>query len=168
MKRITTLIVLILLLPLGAGAGENVKKSRLSSFISEYRYCDGVELVRLGPLATSAIKATVRISAAGDKDAIQTLRALGGVKKLMVFDYEDCRPELKEKISRRLKRILDDSELLLEAKDGQDGVRIYGITDGEGETVRDLVLHAPGDCALICVFGKISMDSIAKLIDNND
>lgn len=167
MKRIT-LIVLILLLPLGAGAGENVSKSRLSSFISEYRYCDGVEVVRLGPLATSAIKATIRISAAGDKDAVQALRALGGVKKVLVFDYEDCRSELKERISRKLDRILDEAELLLEAKDGQDGVRIYGVTDGEGKTVRDLVLHTPGGCALICVFGKISMDSIAKLMESND
>jgi hypothetical protein len=30
------------------------------------------------------------------------------------------------------------------------------------------VLYTPGDCALICIFGKISMAAVEKIIKDND
>ena len=167
MKRLIA-ILFVLLLPLSGWAGKNVSKSRIAALVSEYRHCEGVEVVRLGPLATSAIRTTIRLSAKNDPDALDALRMIGGVRKLVVFDYEDCAPALKEKIARKLDRILDDSDLLMEAKDESEAVKIYGVTDEKGDTVQDLVLHTPGDCALICVFGKFSMDAIAKIAQNND
>ena len=167
MKK-TIAILCFLALSLSAMAGKNVSKTQLAALVSEYRQYDGVELVQLGSLATSALKTVIRISAKDDPDAAEALQLLGGIRRLTVFEYEDCSPAVKERITRKLNRILDSSELLIEAKDGDDAMRIYGVVDEKGDSVRDFVLHTPGSCALICIFGKVSMKTISKIMEEND
>ena len=169
MKRII-LILTILLLPLSVSAGKTVPRTQLSAFINEFRSCEGVELVQLGSLATAGLKAAARMAARADDDpdTAHALALLKGVRRLTVLDYEDSAPAVKEKMNRRLNRLLNRSELLLEAKDGEDAFSLYGVIDDKAGTVRDLVLHSPGSCALICIFGKVSMDAVAKLVENND
>ena len=89
-------------------AGKNVSKTQLAALVSDYRNCDGVELVQLGSLATSAIKTAIRVSAKDDPDAAEALKLLGGIRRLTVFEYEDCSPAVKEKITRRIDRILSE------------------------------------------------------------
>ena len=156
MKRLL-IILSIVLIPLSGTAGKSVPRNRLLTALSEFRSTEGVELVQLGTLATSALRAVASLSSAGDEDARQALALMKGVRRVTVFDYEDCDAAVKEKIGRRLNRILVDSELLFEAKDGE-----------KGENVRDFVLYTPGDCALICIFGKISMAAVEKIIRDND
>lgn len=125
-------------------------------------------MVQLGSLATSAIKTVIRIAAKDDPDARQALQVLNGIRRLTVFEYEDCSPAVKEKITRKLNRILKNSELLIETKDGTDSMRMYGVVDEKGDTVTDFVIYTPGECALICIFGKVSMDAIAKVAAGNE
>lgn len=167
MKKTITILI-VLLLPLMGWAGKNVKKGQLASFVSEYRNVEGVELVRLGTLATSAIKTAIRISAKDDPDSRQALQIINGVRRLMVFDYEDCSAKDKDKINWKISRILKGSELLMEVKDGSDNMQMYGVIEGDGESVRDFVLYTPDSCALICIFGRFSMDAIAKIAAEND
>ena len=167
MKRLL-IILSIALIPLGGTAGSVVHRNRILSVLSEFKNAEGVELVQLGPLATSALKTVVRLSSAGDEDAKQALALMHGVRRVSVFDYDDCDARLKDRINRRLARILDGSELLFEAKDGEDVMKLYGVTDGNGENVKDFVLYTPGDCALICIFGKVSVKAIEKIIRDND
>ena len=101
--RKTIAILCILLLPLSGWAGKPVKAGQLASLVSEYRNVEGVELVRLGTLATSAIKTAVRISAKDDPDARQALDILSGIRRLTVFEFEDCEASVKEKINKKLK-----------------------------------------------------------------
>jgi hypothetical protein len=54
-------------------------------------------------------------------------------------------------------------EMLLEAKDGDDNMKIYGVVDEDGGKVSDFILHTPSDCAVICILGSISTEAIAKL-----
>ena len=167
MKRLL-IILSIVLIPLSGTAGKSVPRNRLLTALSEFRSTEGVELVQLGTLATSALRAVASLSSAGDEDARQALALMKGVRRVTVFDYEDCDAAVKEKIGRRLNRILGDSEILFEAKDGEDVMKLYGVTDSKGENVRDFVLYTPGDCALICIFGKISMAAVEKIIRDND
>lgn len=167
MKKTIT-ILCFLVLSLSAMAGKNVSKTQLATLVSEYRQYDGVELVQLGSLATSALKTVIRISAKNDPDAAEALQLLNGIRRLTVFEYEDCSPAVKEKITRKLNRILNGSELLMEAKDGDDSMRMYGVVDEKGDTVRDFILHTPGSCALICIFGKVSMKALSKMMKDND
>lgn len=167
MKKTIT-ILCFLALSLSAMAGKNISKTQLAALVSDYRRCDGVELVQLGSLATSALKTVIRASAKDDPDAAEALQLLDGIRQLTVFEYEDCSSAVKEKISRRIDRILSESDLLIETKDGSDTMRMYGVVDENGDTVRDFVLHTPGSCALICIFGKVSMKAVSKMMENND
>jgi hypothetical protein len=59
--------------------------------------------------------------------------------------------------------MLEGSEMLIEAKDGDDKMKIYGIVDGNGEKVSDFILHTPSECAVICILGSISAEAITKI-----
>ena len=170
MKRLLLLIVLAQL-PLAASASypatKKVSKTRINSDISEVRRYDGVEVVRLGRLGTSAIRGLVRLAAREDPDAREALTVLRGVKNLTVMEYEDCAPAVRERIVRRLDAALDGSELLMEAKDDGTAMRVYGIVDEQTDRVRDFVIHTPSEHALICIFGSIPMDVLGKLANND-
>ena len=86
------------------------------------------------------------------------------VNGLYVFDYEDCRPALRDKINRRLNRLLNNSDLLMEANDEGERMQIYGLYDERTEAVRDFVLFSPSDCALVCLFGSIPMDTVSSML----
>ncbi len=53
----------------------------------------------------------------------------------------------------------------LEVKDGSETVRIFGVASEDGEEVKDFVLYAPDDCALVCLFGSISMEAVASMVE---
>ncbi|MBQ9660873.1 MAG: DUF4252 domain-containing protein [Bacteroidales bacterium] len=166
MKRF--LFFFLTLLPLAAAAApaeKNVPKGELSAIISEFRRCDGVEVVRLGRMGTAAIRGIVRMAAKEDPDARQALDVMRGVRRITVLQYEDCAPEVRERLVRRLDRALDGCELLMEAKDGDTAMRMFGVVDEASGEMRDFVIHAPSECALICVFGSLKMDSVGKIIN---
>lgn len=166
MNRIILFFALALL-PLAASAAQpsrTLSKTDLASIISEFRGYDGVEVVKLNRLATGAIKGVVRIAAKSDPDAREALKVMRGLKKLTVLEYEDAAPEVRNRINMRVAQALDGSELLMEAKDGDSAMQVFGIVDDANGLVRDFVLHAPNDCALICLFGSMSMDTLGKLM----
>ena len=167
MRRI--ILFFLLLLPLAAPArepagGKAVPKAKITAAISEFRRYEGVEVVRLGRVGTAAVKTLMRAAAQDDPDAREALQLMRGVRNLAVLDYEGCAPAVREKIVRRLDQALDGSELLMEAKDGNSSMQVFGIVDDANGLVRDFVLHAPNDCALICLTGTVSMDTLGKLM----
>ena len=167
MKRL--FLYFFLLLPLAATAAApegRVPKTRISQFITEYRHCEGVEVVRLGRVSTAALKGVIRVAARkeNDPDARDFLKLIRNVKGLYVFEYEDCKPALRDKINRRLNRLLTDSDLLMEASDEGERMQIYGLYDERTEAVRDFVLFSPSECALICLFGSIPMDTVSSIL----
>ena len=124
-------------------------------------------MVELGRIKTAALKGVIRIAAMGDSDARDALALMKGIHRITILDYEDSSDADKASIEQRLERALSDSEMLMEASDGGDKMRIYGVMEERAEIVRDFVLYAPSDCALICIFGSISMDTIAKITSDD-
>ena len=159
-------LIFALLLPLtavAAGPGRKVSRSEVSSIISEFRHYDGVEVVKLGWLATAAIKGVVR-HAGNDEDARQIREALRGIKSVTVLEYENAAPDVRYRIKSRITHALDGRELLMEAKDSDASVQIFGIVDESTGTVRDFILSTPDNCALICLFGTLSMETVGKMM----
>ena len=168
MKRL--FLYFLLLLPLTAAAASpegRVPKTKIATFISEYRHCEGVEVVRLGRVSTAALKGVIRVAALkeNDPDARDFLKLMRHVKSLYVFEYEDCKPALRDKINRRLNRLLTGSDLLMEANDGGERMQIYGLYDERTEAVSDFVLFSPSDCSLICLFGSIPMKTVSNILN---
>ncbi len=164
MKKL--LLILVLMVPMLASAatfGNRVSKNRIGSFIADCRRYEGAEVVHLGTFATKIGKGVLKIASIDDPEAREMLKMIRDVKSLYVLNYEDCSNSVKVKVNNRLEKMLEGSEMLLEAKDGDDKMRIYGIVDEDGEKVSDFILHTPSDCAVICILGSISTEAIAKI-----
>ena len=168
MKKILLLAAILLPLMAPALSGGNIPKSKITSLIAECQRYEGVEVVQLGSLATMALKATVKLAAADDPDVREALKLIGGIKRISIVDYENCVPAVRNKIGRRLDRILADGDLLLETRDGEEIMQIYGVVDEQSGTVRDFVMHNPSGSSLICIFGSIPVEKIARLATLDD
>ncbi|MBO7602985.1 MAG: DUF4252 domain-containing protein [Bacteroidales bacterium] len=143
--------------------GEAVSKPRISKAISECRNYEGAEYIKLGRFATGAIKGIVRLAGKEDPDAKAADELMSGIKGVTVLSYDDCSEEDKASIISILTNALADSELLIEASDSGEKVKIYGSCDEGSDIVRDFVLFAPSESALICIKGFFSMETIARI-----
>lgn len=160
------LLILVLLLPLTASAARPQKKvssREVSSIVSEFRHFDGVEVVRLGWLGTALAKSVAVHVDDPDGDLREIRHALRGIKSVTVMGYGDAAPEVREQVNRRLSRLLDKREVLMEVKDDGDIVKIFGVMDDASGLVRDIVFHSPSECALICMFGTLPLDVIGRI-----
>lgn len=170
MKKTFLAIALVLLTvtALADSPKKSVRQESLISLINEYSFHDGFEVVRVGSLGTAAIKGAAKIAALvdnDDPDIREMVKILNGVKKLAVVEYEECDDKVRDKFNRKLERLLESSDLLMEAKDDEDILRMYGVVTEDSSTVKDFVLYVPSDCALICLFGSISLDSLSKFMN---
>lgn len=160
------LLILLLLLPLTASAArpaKRVSQAELSSIVSEFRHADGVEVVKLGRLATALVRGAAAHIDDEDGEVRELRRALRGIKGVTVMEYESAAPEVRERVNRRLSSILGKREILMEVKDDGEKVQIFGVLDDATGLVRDIVFHSPSDCALICMFGSLPLDVIGKI-----
>lgn len=165
MKRYLLIILLFSLAIQGyARTGEKtVSKSGVMFAMSECKNYEGVDLVSLGRFSTFALKQAIRFAAKEDPDAREALDLMKGIHRITVMDYESCSSPVRARISRRLENALSGSELLMEAGDSGDKIRMYGLMDEKVGSIKDFVLFSPSDYSLICIFGSISMDAVAKL-----
>lgn len=162
-------LILGLMVPMLASAatfGNRANDKRIGNFIADCRDYEGAEVVHLGSFATSIGKGILKVASIDDPDAREALGLIKDIKSLYVFNYEDCSKGVKEKVNSRLERMLEGSQVLLEAKDGEDNVIIYGVVDEKEGKIKDFILHTPSECAVICILGSISADSLAKLALN--
>lgn len=162
MKKV--LIILALLMPLAASAVEParpVSRTAIASIVSEFRRYDGVEVVKLGRLATGALKNVVSLAGISDPDTREALKMIEGLRGLTVVEYEDAPSDIRYRMDRRIERALQKCELLMETKADDGMMRMFGSVDDAG-AVRDFVIYAPDSSTLICLFGKMSMDVLKK------
>lgn len=163
MKKIV--ITLMMLLSLGTVALAGEQNPQLRSLVSSYKGTDGFDIVDIGGLGMSMLKAAARSAAETPEDR-EALKLFNGLKRLTVVDFSEAAPEVREKFLRKANRILDKGEMLLEAKDGSEKVRIYGTATEGGDLLKDIAILA--DDALIFVRGTVRMDQVGELMKQAD
>lgn len=163
MKKI--LITLMMLLSLGTVAMAGEPNRQLRNLVSDYRGTQGFDVVDLGGVSLSLLKAAAKTAAKTPEDR-EALRLFNGLKRLTIVDFSEAEPEVKDKFLRKVNRILRSGEMLLEAKDGGETVRIYGTSSDDGNLLEDVALLA-GE-ALIFVRGSIRADQVAALMKQAD
>ena len=163
MKKI--LLTLMMLLSLGTAALAGEPHTQLRNLVSDYRDTQGFDVVDIGALGLSILKAAARTAAETPEDR-EALKLFNSLKRLTIVDFSEAAPDVKEKFLRKANRILQSGEMLLEAKDGGETVRIYGTSSRDGSLLEDVALLA-GD-ALIFVRGSIRADQVAALIAQAD
>ena len=163
MKKI--LFTLVMLLGLGTAALAGEQNPQLRSLVSSYKGTEGFEIVDIGGIGLGLLKAAARNAADKPEDR-EALKLFDGLKRLTVVDFSDAPADKREKFLRKANRILNGSELLMEAKDNDETVRIYGTSSKDGSVLEDIALLA-GD-ALIFIRGTIRTEQITELMKQAD
>ena len=135
---------------------------KIRTLMNEFRDESGFEVVDMGPVALGLIRAAARgeVKTEDDRKALQVFK---DIKRLTILDFSDAEASRKEKFLRKAKRVLAEEEMLMEAKDGGETVRIYGMSNAAGDILEDIILLA--DDALISVRGKIRADLVGELVN---
>lgn len=164
-KFICSIVVVMLVLPVVACA--QVSKSRVVNLVQAYRGCPGFEVVNVGPLGLSLMKALARVSGETeeDEDLALVLQAADGLRGVAIVDYSEASDRDKRKFSEKAAKFFMESEKLVEIKDEGERVLMYGTSDESGKVISDFVLFAPDECALICLFGDIPVETVMKLAE---
>ena len=159
MKKI--LLTLCMVLCLFPAAQAYAQPEQIRTLISEYRHEPGVDVVDLGGVALGLLRATIRTQTDNEQDqkAIDLLR---GIKRLTVLDLSEASQNVRDSFLRKAKRALSGEEMLMEAKDGGETVRVYGTSSADGNLLQDIIILA--EDTLISIKGKIRMDQVNDLI----
>ena len=164
MKKI--LITLLMLVSLGTAAWAGEQNNQLRNLVSSYKGTEGFDVVDVGGVGLSLLKAAARTAAETEEDRA-ALKLFNGLKRLTVVDFSEAAPDVKEKFLRKVKRILNGGEMLMEAKDGGgETVRIYGTSSADGSLLEDIAILA--EDALIFIRGSIRTDQIEALMKQAD
>ena len=148
-----------------AGSRERatVNTRRVISAIRDYRYEPGFEVVSVGKfwMGLSRIAAGLAVETEEERRA---LSILNNIDKIVVVEYEDASEAKRREFDSRLSGLLDRAEKIVEVKDEEDILYIYGTSVNDAESIDDLMIYIPEDCKLICILGSISAEKIADLI----
>lgn len=141
------------------------KPEKLENLARKYRGEEGFEMISMGRLGMGLLRGVAKISGDLDEEDKAALKVFTGLSKLIIIDFEDIPAAKKSAFTAKAEKILSGMDLILEAKDSDESVRIYGIDDGD--SVRDCVLYS-SDGALIVTKGKFSLQHLGELMQMAD
>lgn len=144
-------------------AHKKVNSGAVTDLIREYNLVEGFEAVSVGGLGLGLIRMIA--DASMDEDERAALGLMDELRRIVVLDYEDADPAKRESFTRRMTDILDRADKIMEVKDEEDVLNIYGTCADDGDSIDDLIVFNPGECSLICLFGSISAQKVADLIE---
>ena len=144
-------------------ANRNVDTRNIINTISDYRHVSGVQVISVGKLGLGLAKIVANLSAESEEDKA-ALAILNGINKVVVVNYEDATSAKQKELNFKLSKLFNSAEKIIEVKDEEDTVNIYGTSVNGGESIDDLMIFIPEDYTLICILGSISAERIADLI----
>ena len=148
-------------------ANRSTGTKNIINTISDYKNVPGIEVTSIGKLGLGMVKAAGILSADSEEDkAIFAL--LTDANKLLVLDYKDATAAKQKELNSKLSKLLNNVEKILEFKDEEETVNIYGTAVNGGEHIKDLMIFIPEDYTLICILGSISTERIADLIKTSN
>lgn len=145
------------------GRPDKINSDAVAELIRDYNLEEGFEVVSVGGLGLGLIRMMAKVSADNEEDRA-AIEIIDQMKRIIVVDYGEVEASRKTSFERKITSILDKGEKIMEIKDEDDMVNIYGAGSDDGDSISDLIIYNPGECALICLFGKISSKKIADLI----
>ena len=134
-------------------ANRNTDTKNILNAISDYKDISGVEVISVGKLGLGLVKEDKAI-----------LALLNGINKLVVISYEDAAAAKQQELNSKLSMLLKDAEKILEFKNEEEAVNIYGTSANGGKSIENLMIFIPEEYTLICAIGSIKAEKIADLI----
>ena len=161
MKKILITLLMILSLGTGAQAGKPRQNTQLRTLVASYRGTEGFEVADFGGAALSLMKAAARSAVETEEDR-QAMNVFRGIKRLTVVDFSESSDHDRETFLRKVNKILAHDEMLMEAKDSGETIRIYGSSTKDENLLENIVILASE--ALIFVRGTIRVDQVGALM----
>lgn len=143
---------------------KDVKSGEVIDLIKNYKSDKGFNVVSVGSFGLGFMKMMAKASAKTEEDKA-AVDFMNGIEKIVAVEYDDAAPARKTDFNSRLTKLLESAEKVMEVKDGGETVNIYGTSADHGESIDDLIIFIPEECALVCLFGSISAKSIADLME---
>ena len=177
MKRLSIRIIVIFVMLIAgcnawAGTGQamagvsNVQSGKLLALINDYRDKEGFDVITVGSLGTSIIKKMIANNLDKVDEKTKSLfKAIEGIKKIAVVDFGSSDAAVRTEFIQKMEKLLSRSQLLMEIKDSEDKLYMYGVVGRKNNKVSDFVLYNPDGGNVICLFGSIPLDSLANLAD---
>ena len=119
-------------------------------------------MISLGKLGMRLFQGVAVMASDLDEEDKAALKLFKGLNKITIVDFEDIRADKKAAFEKKAQKILRGMDLILEAKDSTDSVKIYGIDDGE--YVRDCILYS-SDGTMIITRGRLSLNHLGNLME---
>ena len=146
---------------MGAWAGTPEK---IGDIVKQYSHREGFEVMNLGRFLVGTLRAAALLDSDMDEEDRAALNAFSRVNRLVVVDFEDASEADKTSFRRKVEKVLDKMELIMEAKDSGKTIRIYGIQDDTN--LKDVILYS-SDGTLLSVSGSIDLEHIGELMEMN-
>lgn len=149
---------------IAAAQGSTSDKSTESivRLMDRYKSREDFEVIKLGSFALSLFRAAARAEVEDEDDMI-ALSVLEGLKRMYVTDYSDTPTHVKKSFEKELGEILEKNELLMEAAEDGEVVRIYCSQTLDQKIIKQMIIHIPSEGGLICLEGNLSIDAVAEL-----
>lgn len=132
---------------------KGVKTSDVTNVVNAYKGKDGVTVFSIGNLGMSMVKGLAKLS-----DDPEAAKIMKGLDKMVIVEYAEAADEIKAEFSDRISNVLVNAETIMSVRESGTTMNMYGTISETGDTIGDLIIFVPSDCALICFFGKISAD----------
>ena len=158
------LLITLTILLTGTLAWAGNPAAKVQTLVNEFRHNEGFDGITLGPLGLSLVKTLALSDSDMDAEDREVLKAFTHIRRLSILDFEDARPDVKERFVSRVKKILEGMELILEAKDDGSRLSIYGIDNGK--EIKDCILFDPSG-TLICVRGSVTVEKLMAAVNND-
>ena len=150
----------------GASEGSNVQSGKLLALINDYRDKEGFEVISVGSLGTSIIKKMIVNNLDKVDEKTRSLfKAIDGIKKIAIVDFGSSDAAVRTEFIHKMEKLLSRSQLLMEIKDSENKMYMYGVVGRKNNKVGDFVLYNPDGGNVICLFGSISLDTLMNLAD---
>ena len=146
---------------MGAWAGTPEK---IGDIVKQYSHREGFEVMNLGRFLVGTLRAAALLDSDMDEEDRAALNAFSRVNRLVVVDFEGASEADKTSFRRKVEKVLDKMELIMEAKDSGETIRIYGIQDDTN--LKDVILYS-SDGTLLSVSGSIDLEHIGELMEMN-
>ena len=161
MKRY--IFVLLMLVLSVSGLAKTRTSTSIISIINDFRSEPGCDVVSVGNLGLDLIKIIGKLSVDSKEDK-DVLSVFDGINKILVVDYEDMEDAKRQELNSKFADVLDETEKVIEVKDEEDTLLVYGTLGKDGESLEDVIVCIPEDGALICFWGSVDFDKLADLI----
>ena len=158
------LLITLTILLAGTLAWAGNPAAKVQTLVNEFRHNEGFDGITLGPLGLSLVKTLALSDSDMDAEDREVLKAFTHIRRLSILDFEDARPDVKERFVSRVKKILEGMELILEAKHDGSRLSIYGIDNGK--EIKDCILFDPSG-TLICVRGSVTVEKLMAAVNND-